>query len=222
MRGLSAIVLSAFGTNAFDSMVAVPRAPVVPVQYPAPAQMRPFRQQQAANFGPMGAAPELTFVSNPLPAKLQQANKRGLSLENYNSVQENGKGWGIEESPNGRGLNLYPGAKIPEVGERPQGYAETPVISYRGYKPGPQEALFGNERYELLKNGLKAEVTDAFDTNAKKASEGPKLAAAQSEATSSLTPVAMLGLFMASWIGLAVLRSRRGTLPEAKEPLILA
>jgi len=109
----------------------------------------------------LAKAPEVTLVKTE---------------KNYNEVGGAlTQRWGTGDTSNGRSVeNLYGTVAIPEVGARPAGGELNKALSpeeikARGWGATKAGAMFGNEKYELLTNGLKAELTKSEDIKPKAA-----------------------------------------------------
>jgi len=163
-----------------------PRTPTF-LQYQVAAETRPSLRGSPEE---LLVAPSLSFVKDPLKIEQQtgatigipikkgidEDKKQGISTKNYNSVPAaNTQKWGIGATSNGRRAeNIYAGATIPEVGERPapgeliMGLGLKPdEFKTRGYGGTKEYAMFGNSEYEKLSNNLKPKVTDNVDQSPK-------------------------------------------------------
>jgi len=128
--------------------------------------------------------------------KRKQAAKKGLKV------------WG---NPYGDGgstpENPYAVVNFPDVGD------SIPTTEYKnqdkpksGYVPGPKYALTGNDKYETLANGLKAELTEAVDQTAKLK---PQSLLEDQTSVVGISAVMLVSLLVGSGIALAVARARR-------------
>lgn len=139
-----------------------------------------------------------------LPARLQ-AREEKIADRKQNSK----KGLKVWGNPYGDGGStpIQPYAvAYPDVG------SSIPTTEYKlqdkpasGYVPGPKYALGKNERYELLKNGIKAEVTVATD---QQKYAKPELLEDQTSVI-GISAVMLISLLVGSGITLAVFRVRR-------------
>jgi hypothetical protein len=209
-----------------QALFTAPRAPTVPYQYSMPAETRPLMRDASLSgrFGSsLDVAPPLINVEYKLPDALNPNKKDKTSNNAKQKVWGNpyGDGGSTPSEPYG---NVYP--TVGESFPRDKPYNDNSKgQSY--YVPGSKDALFGNEKYELLKNGIKAEVTQATDqTKEARAARGtfvlqknPGLYEEQTDVISTYA-MGLIGLVVGSGVTLAVVRFRRNALTMGKEPLL--
>jgi hypothetical protein len=172
--------------------------------------------RRAMLFGAMGMALPGAARAGPTPkpeevpkfALPQRLAQREVKIEKRQQAAKKGlKVWG---NPYGDGgstpENPYAVVAFPDVGD------SIPTTEYKlqdkpksGYVPGPKYALTKNDRYELLANGLKAEITEATDQTAVLK---PQLLEDQTSVV-GISAVMLISLLVGSGITLAVARARR-------------
>lgn len=215
MLGVAALRVQAGGFA--PAVVAPPRAPVL--ANPAPTETRAFfKQASLPQYGKMAAAPPLLYVADAKDdlgtVKLNRDKPgTGKSVPNYNTEPgaELKRGWGVGVSSNGRRVeNIYGNAKVPTVGDRPTEVSDMidrVSAQPKSYNPTKSAAfLMGNDKYEQLKNGLKAEVTVAKDQQQRLGLIPKLMLETPSMDTTSSSAVALAGALLGTGVMFALHR----------------